>query len=104
MTRNNPGALISEQTVTTRRRGIATQTDPDDLVRFEADLNTPVPLSTGWISIRGFGDNDCFFYWYKSDQGDGTHRRQVDGGGFNFTGGDFSFLPAGVHAARAWRG
>ena len=74
-----PGTLVSEQVVTPRTSPVGVDTDPAGVTQYEADLNTPVTLADGWISIRGFGDTECFFYWYRSDEGDNSHRRDQNG-------------------------
>ncbi|MBI1318255.1 MAG: hypothetical protein GC168_04785 [Candidatus Hydrogenedens sp.] len=58
--------------------------------QYEANLNTPVNMESGWLSIVASGDDDCFFYWYRSDEGNKTHTR-IQGTSASFGGGDFGY-------------
>lgn len=40
------------------------------LYQYDASLNPPISLESGWVSIEGTGDSDCWFLWMQSNEGD----------------------------------
>lgn len=42
------------------------------LYRYRADVSLRVRQSAGWVSIEGFFDTDCWFFWAPSEVGNGT--------------------------------
>lgn len=43
---------------------------------YAVTLTASFALASGWISIRGIGDEDCWFLWSSSDRGDGRTWQQ----------------------------
>lgn len=46
---------------------------PAELLCFDAVLDPPCNISSGWVSIQGIGDRECMFYWVTSPVGDSIH-------------------------------
>ncbi len=40
---------------------------------FEVDFDPVVPMASGWVSIQGQGDTDCWHLWTNSFDGDSSH-------------------------------
>jgi hypothetical protein len=87
----SPSTLVSEQVVTPSRTDTGAVYNPYPIYQFEANLEAPVNLSGGWLSIHGVDNDDCYFYWYRSDVGDIIHYRDQGVQPLGFGGGNLSF-------------
>lgn len=67
---NQPGALIASETVSPDYSDTASDVGFGTLRRYEAVFTTPVTLSSGWVSVYGTGQNNCYFYWANGNDGD----------------------------------
>ncbi len=59
-----PGTLVSEQQIEAYK--ISAPEQGDNVYSFSLYLDQPVPLSSGWVSIVGLGDEACRFLWRES--------------------------------------
>ena len=73
---DGPGDLLHEQVVIPayESTGILYNTDML-LYRFDATLNVPLVISSGWISIYGDGEGSCWFSMTDSFDGDAYSRQ-----------------------------
>ncbi|NJL73509.1 MAG: hypothetical protein HC888_19280, partial [Candidatus Competibacteraceae bacterium] len=68
-----------------------------DIFAYSATFTTPVAISSGWLSVRGTGDADCWLLWMGSDQGDGVTLQYTESTGtFAARGPDSAFCLAGL--------
>jgi Leucine-rich repeat (LRR) protein len=68
-----------------------------DIYAYTVTFASPVEISSGWLSIRGTGDADCWMLWMGSDQGDGVTLQYTESTGtFAERGPDSAFCLAGL--------
>jgi len=49
------------------------------VLRYEVSFDTPIPLTTGWVSIQGIDNPPCDWVWYPSLEGDGLAVQEIVG-------------------------
>lgn len=76
---NQPGALISSETLSPDY--VETESDAGfgTVRRYEATFAAPVELSSGWVSVYGKGLTGCYFYWANGTGGNGNAYRSGSG-------------------------
>ena len=72
----SPGAEACSYTVTAQKTdtGLKYEGNAFTLYEYSAVLTPCCVLTSGWVSIQGFGDPDCWFFWMSSGVGDGQSR------------------------------
>ncbi len=69
-----PDAPVCSETVTATRTPtgllFGNEDGPAELNQYDATLTTPCVLTNGWVSIVGLGDQECWFLWMNSFEGD----------------------------------
>ncbi len=76
-----PGAVVADVTVTPTQTHSGVLYGDKDVTVFSADLPDAVTLRSGWISIQGLGDTDCWFMWLSASDWGAGHSWLSEGGG-----------------------
>lgn len=85
-----PGTVLSTQDVTAYRHATNRYLLGQRIYIYEAELPTPVNLSSGWLAIRCIANDGCWFNWAGSSDGEQICAYN-EGSGWNHVSSDLSF-------------
>lgn len=66
-----PGGEVCSYAVSAYGFGTGLVFNTFPLYRYDIELGSPCEQSSGWVSVQGAGDPDCWFLWMSSPTGDG---------------------------------
>lgn len=74
-----PGDIVTNYEVDISPNPTGLEYSGFELNDYTAELDPPVIINEGWVSIQGISGNDCWFLWMSSGEGTDGHSYQWDG-------------------------
>lgn len=92
-----PGTEVYAETFTVNAIDTGDNFFDYDIFAYAVTFTTPVQIESGWLSVRGTNDVDCWLLWMGSDQGDGVTLQYTESTGiYAERGPDSAFCLAGL--------